>query len=72
MSLVDATGYYNEGSKEWKQKSAPNKIWDNWKFFFAREFKEVRDSNLNAQSSAYTSSDKTAHQATAETSAEMA
>ena len=71
MLLVEATDFYNKRCKEWKRNPTPDKTWDNWKFFFSHEFKEVRNSLLNARSSRFVSNVETAHQATAKIFAEM-
>ena len=41
FTLVDKSGLYYDGTKEWRRKPAIDKTWDNFKDLFAREFHEV-------------------------------
>ena len=52
-NLVKDTGYYDDGCKEWKRKDATDKTWTNFKTFFAREFKELREASTKAKNGGF-------------------
>ena len=40
--MVENAGIYYDGVKEWHQKYTAEKMWEAFKTFFAREFREIR------------------------------
>ena len=53
FTLIQQTGYYDQGCREWKRKPPDEKTWDNFKLHFAREFKESRDVNQNTRTNKF-------------------
>lgn len=53
FTLVQQTGYYDQGCREWKRKATNDKTWDNFKLHFAREFKETRDVQQNTRTNRF-------------------
>ena len=42
LTIVENSGIYYDGVKEWRQKDTADKTWEAFKTFFAREFREIR------------------------------
>ena len=42
FTMVENAGIYYDGVKEWRQKDTSDKMWEDFKTFFAREFREIR------------------------------
>ena len=42
FTIVQQTGFYDQGCREWKRKPPNEKTWNSFKFHFIREFKETR------------------------------
>ena len=53
FSLVETSGLYHDGAKEWRRKPAIDKTWKNFKSFFAREFRKERAVTRTSQTGGY-------------------
>ena len=42
FTMVENAGIYYDGVKEWRQKDTVDKTWEDFKTFFAREFRDIR------------------------------
>ena len=42
FTIVENAGIYYDGLKKWRRKDTADKIWEAFKTFFAREFREIR------------------------------
>ena len=53
FNIIYKCGFYREYCQYWRIKSKLDKTWPNFKFRFARVFKNTRDSNKTAINSGY-------------------
>ena len=53
FTLVEKSGLYYDVAKEWRRKLSIDKIWENFKDFFAQEFHKVRVIPRTAQAAGY-------------------
>ena len=53
FSLVETSGIYFDGAKEWRRKATADKTWANFKTFFAREFREGQAVSRSSQAGGY-------------------
>ena len=42
FTMAGNSGIYYDGVKDWRQKDTADKMWEYFKKFFAREFREIR------------------------------
>ena len=53
FTMVENSGIYYNGVKEWRQKDRADKTWEDFKKFFAREFREIRVQPWTSASEGY-------------------
>ena len=53
FTIVENSGIYYDGVKEWRQKDTADKTWEAFKTFFAREFREIRVQPRTSASEGY-------------------
>ena len=53
FTMVENAGIYYDGVKEWRQKDTSDKMWEAFKMFFAREFREIRVQPRTSASEGY-------------------
>ena len=53
FTIVENSGIYYDGVKEWRQKYTADKTWEAFKKFFAREFREIRIQPRTSASEGY-------------------
>ena len=53
FTVVENSGIYYDGVKEWRQKDTADKTWEDFKTFFAREFREIRVQPRTSASEGY-------------------
>ena len=53
FTMVENSGIYYDGVKEWRRKDTSDKTWKAFKTFFAREFREIRVQPRTSASEGY-------------------
>ena len=53
FTMVENSGIYYDGVKEWRQKYTADKTWEAFKTFFSREFREIRVQPRTSASEGY-------------------
>ena len=53
FTMVENSGIYYDGIKEWRQKDTAENLWEAFKTFFAREFREIRVQPRTSASEGY-------------------
>ena len=53
FTIVENTGIYYDGVKEWRWKDTADKTWETFKKFFARQFREIRIQPRTSASEGY-------------------
>ena len=53
FTMVENSGIYYDGAKEWHQKDTADKTWEAFKKVFAREFREIRVQPRTSASEGY-------------------